>query len=402
MQNQKTKLGLMARLDHMFTDREFFMRSHGQVRFLTISAKLQKRAALFVGAALGLWLVITLAMMVNQLTVSSERMALAEKEAAVNSSENRVAAYKDSIDDVAEDLGKRQDVLDQMTEKFVGSEMSSESDAPRDADEKTQSDKQLSDNTKKISAAFPEAAQLAELEARQIAFAHRLTRAADKRTAAAEAAIRKFGLNPDKLALASVQNVGGPLIPFFENDKEGLHPTLERLNNALQRMDALEQTLLAIPSAMPADVMMMSSNYGYRRDPITGGGAMHSGIDFKGPHGQPILAAANGIVSHSGWKSGYGKTVEITHGNGLMTRYAHLSRLNVTTGQKVTQGLQVGAMGSTGRSTGTHLHFEVRLDGRAINPRPFLETNTDVLKVKANARQRAISSAQSGASRGQK
>ncbi|VAW01751.1 Peptidase M23/M37, partial [hydrothermal vent metagenome] len=402
MQNQKTKSGLLARLDHMFTDREFFMRSHGQVRFLTISAKLQKRVALIIGVALGIWLLITLAMMVNQLTVSSERVALAEKEAAVNSSESRVAAYKDSIDGVAEDLSKRQDVLDQMTEKFFGSEM----ETRQASDENTEVEKQLSENTRKISAAFPEAAQLARLESRQIAFAHQLTRAANRRTAAAEAAIRKFGLNPDKLATASVRNLvnnsGGPLIPFFENGKDGLHPTLERLNNALQRMEALEQTLLAIPSAMPADVMMMSSNYGYRRDPITGGGAMHSGIDFKGPYGQPILAAAKGDVTHAGWKSGYGKTVEVTHGNGLMTRYAHLSRVNVATGQKVTQGLQVGAMGSTGRSTGTHLHFEVRLNDRAINPRPFLETNKDVLKIKAGARQRAKNSAQPGTSRGQK
>ncbi|MEP6011856.1 MAG: M23 family metallopeptidase, partial [Parasphingorhabdus sp.] len=100
-------------------------------------------------------------------------------------------------------------------------------------------------------------------------------------------------------------------------------------------------------------------------------------------------------------KSGYGKTVEITHGNGLMTRYAHLSRIGVTAGQKIEQGLQLGAMGSTGRSTGTHLHFEVRLNGKAVNPRPFLEANTDVLKVKAIARQRtAAQRVESGPDRG--
>jgi len=147
---------------------------------------------------------------------------------------------------------------------------------------------------------------------------------------------------------------------------------------------------------------MITSSYGYRRDPFTGGGAMHSGIDFKGPKGQPILAAAGGRVTHAGWKSGYGKAVEITHGNGLMTRYAHLSRIDVAAGQRIEQGIQLGAMGSTGRSTGTHLHFEVRLNGRAINPQPFLEANTDVLKVKAIARQRAKAPGrtQPGASRG--
>lgn len=397
MHKQNTKQGLKARLDHMFTDREFFMRSHGQVRFLTLSATLQKRVFYSVAAALVAWMLITLVMMVNQLTVSGERMALAQKEAQVNSTESRVASYKASIEDVAADLKQRQDVLDAMTEQFVG-----EQPAAAGATAQKQNDEQISENTRKISAAFPEATQLAELEARQILFARRLTMAANQRTDQAAAAIRKFGLNPDKLSKNSMESMGGPFIPFFKDRNEQMHPTLERLNLALQRMDALEKTLIAIPSGQPSSTGMVSSSYGYRRDPFTGGGAMHSGIDFKGPRGQPILAAAGGKVTHAGWKSGYGKTVEITHGNGLLTRYAHLSRIGVTNGQKIEQGIQLGAMGSTGRSTGSHLHFEVRLNGVAINPRPFLEANTDVLKIKAIARQRAKSPkrAESGTSRG--
>ncbi|WP_417591164.1 peptidoglycan DD-metalloendopeptidase family protein [Parasphingorhabdus sp.] len=397
MHTQNTKQGLKARLDHMFTDREFFMRSHGQVRFLTISAKLQKRVFYSIAAALAIWLLITLAMMINQLTVTGERLALAQKEAEVNSTESRLANYKESIEDVAADLKQRQDVLDQMTEQFVG-----EQSAAVKAAEQKKTDEQLSENTRKISAAFPEAAQLARLEARQIIYARHLTQAAMKRTEQAAEAIRKFGLNPDKLSKNSKDAMGGPLIPYFKKQNQQLHPTLERLNLALQQMDALERTLIAIPSGRPSSTGMLSSSYGYRRDPFTGVGAMHSGMDFRGPLGQPILAAAGGKVTHAGWRSGYGKTVEITHGNGLMTRYAHLSRIEVTTGQKIEQGIQLGAMGSTGRSTGTHLHFEVRLNGKAINPRPFLEANTDVLKIKAIARQRANSPnrAESGTSRG--
>ena len=394
MHKHNTGTGFKARLDHMFTDREFFMRSHGQVRFLTISATLQKRVFYSVAAALAFWLVITLAMMINQLTVTGERMALAQKEAEVNSTESRVSSYKASIEDVAADLKQRQDVLDQMTEQFVG-------ESPAAADQK-QNDEKLSENTRKISAAFPEAAHLAKLEARQILFARRLTNAAIQRTEQAAQAIRKFGLNPDKLSSNATNAMGGPLIPFFKEQNQQLHPTLERLNLALQRMDALERTLIAIPSGKPSSTGMISSSYGFRRDPFTGGSAMHSGMDFKGPLGQPILAAAGGRVTHAGWKSGYGKCVEITHGNGLMTRYAHLSRIGVATGQKIEQGVQLGAMGSTGRSTGTHLHFEVRLNGRAINPRPFLEANSDVLKIKAIARQRAKTPnrSESGTSRG--
>ena len=105
-------------------------------------------------------------------------------------------------------------------------------------------------------------------------------------------------------------------------------------------------------------------------------------MDFKGPIGTPILAAAEGVITYAASMSGYGNTVEITHANGLVTRYAHLSGFNVSLGQKVSRGIQIARMGSTGRSTGSHLHFEVRLDGVAVNPQNFLEANPDVLEVK--------------------
>jgi murein DD-endopeptidase MepM/ murein hydrolase activator NlpD len=116
---------------------------------------------------------------------------------------------------------------------------------------------------------------------------------------------------------------------------------------------------------------------------------MHAGLDFKGPVGTPIFSAAEGKVTLAGFNGGYGKSVEITHANGFLTRYAHLSGVNVRPGQMVERGVQIGRMGSTGRSTGSHLHFEVRLNGQAINPRKFLEANPDVLKVQTIAGLRA-------------
>ena len=107
---------------------------------------------------------------------------------------------------------------------------------------------------------------------------------------------------------------------------------------------------------------------------------MHSGLDFRGPKGAPILAAAKGRVSFVGRKSGYGNVVEVDHGNGVMTRYAHMSAFKSKVGQAVEAGQPIGAIGSTGRSTGPHLHFEVRINGRAVNPRPFLERAPDVLE----------------------
>jgi len=126
---------------------------------------------------------------------------------------------------------------------------------------------------------------------------------------------------------------------------------------------------------MPAHVAYQSSSFGYRSDPFTGGAAFHAGIDFPGPMGSPIYAAAPGRVSFVGRRAGYGNLVEISHGNGLTTRYAHLSRFTTQVGAKVDGGTQIAAMGSTGRSTGSHLHFEVRVNGRAVNPRPFLQAS---------------------------
>jgi murein DD-endopeptidase MepM/ murein hydrolase activator NlpD len=145
-------------------------------------------------------------------------------------------------------------------------------------------------------------------------------------------------------------------------------------------MDALERGLAGIPQVMPADISMISSGFGYRSDPFTGAGAMHAGLDFRGPIGSPIHAAAKGVVSFVGQQNGYGNVVEVSHANGLLTRYAHMSQFHATVGQPVSAGDVIGAIGSTGRSTGPHLHFEVRINGRAVNPRPFLETAPHVLE----------------------
>jgi murein DD-endopeptidase MepM/ murein hydrolase activator NlpD len=243
---------------------------------------------------------------------------------------------------------------------------------------------------KKISALVPEAAGLARIEARQIRFAELMTRVALARTQKAEAAIRQFGLNPDVLARQATSAQGGPFESFFGSPKNDVRdPRFTKLAASLGRMDAMERALAAIPTSMPAAVMLMSSGFGYRADPFTGGGAMHNGLDFKGPIGTPILAAAEGKVTFAGVHSGYGNCIEITHANGLVTRYAHLSGFNVSLGQNVARGIQIARMGSTGRSTGSHLHFEVRLNGQAINPRKFLEANSDVLEVQAVAGNRA-------------
>ncbi len=366
--------GYKNRLAGWFVDREFFMRANGQVRFLRISAKLQRRVATVAASVVGIWLVITLGMMINQVSVSVERLALNAEQDRVESDQERISKYRESVDKVAGELESRQKMVEDAVEQFGG-------DVPPPTEAGSGAE-----TAKKIGAALPEAARLAAVEARQVALAEHLTRIALTRSQKAAAAIREFGLDPKSLASETQEGMGGPFIPFFgKKEKIVRDPRFTKMFAAVEQMEAMERALAGIPTSMPASVMLMSSGFGYRSDPFTGGGAMHSGLDFKGPIGTPILAAADGVITALGWQGGYGNCIEITHANGLVTRYAHMSGFNATLGQKVARGIQIGRMGSTGRSTGSHLHFEVRMNGQAINPMKFLEANPDVLEIQAVA-----------------
>ena len=139
---------------------------------------------------------------------------------------------------------------------------------------------------------------------------------------------------------------------------------------------------VAIPSRMPVDdKFRVSSRYGYRGDPFNGRRKMHRGIDMAAPIGTPIYATADGVVGRAQWVRGYGKYIEIEHGGDIQTRYGHLSRMNVAPNQRVKRGDLIAFMGSTGRSTGSHLHYEVRIDGKAVNPEPFLRSSSYLLAM---------------------
>jgi murein DD-endopeptidase MepM/ murein hydrolase activator NlpD len=233
-----------------------------------------------------------------------------------------------------------------------------------------------------VSALAPEAAPLARLEARQLAFAERLTRFADRKSAAAETAMRRLGLNPERMivTLDDRSAMGGPLIALLPSTERSFDARFRRLGLSLARMDALQRGLQGIPQVIPAASKHITSNFGYRTDPISGGPAFHSGLDFKGPTGAPVYAAARGKIVFVGRHAGYGNSVVIDHGNDLRTRYAHMSAFRARVGDRVRGGQLIGAVGSTGRSTGPHLHFEVRLNGQPINPRPLLEVAPNVLE----------------------
>ena len=361
-----------------FPEREFIMRSEGHVRYLRISSRLQLTAASIVAAFLLAWVMTMAGVAINSLLERRDAMSLLNREANVTSAENRIATYRKDVTGVADDLGRRQAFIEKMVKTYVG-------DLPADAkpgETVSDSSKQASKTVDKVSAIIPEAAPLAKVEERQLAFAERLTRLADRRSVAAETAMRKLGLNPQRM-LASLDDrsaMGGPLIALFPAKQESFDPRFRRLGLSLARMDALQRGLQGIPQVIPAAGAQMSSGFGYRTDPFDGSPAFHAGLDFKAPIGAPIYAAARGQVAFVGQRGGYGNCVEIDHGNGLLTRYAHMSGFRTHVGHPVMAGQLIGVVGSTGRSTGPHLHFEVRLNGQPVNPRPFLEVAPNVLE----------------------
>ena len=360
-----------------FPDREFFMRSQGQVRFIKISSRLQMGAAAAAVALVTGWAGSMGVMAWSNYVAEANLASFQDEKAQVASARERLDAYEDDLDLVVDDLRTRQDTLDAFVEMLPEDIQTVDTNV-------TDSSAETAETVDKVGAMFPEARGLAEIEARQLAFVENMTRFADWRARRAEQALRKLNLDPRAMAQATRADVdaamGGPLELLASSADGSLDPRFERLGLSLARMSALERALEGVPQVAPASDQRITSTYGYRRDPFTGRGAMHKGIDFKGAVGSPIYAAARGTVSFAGRKSGYGNCVEIDHGNGLMTRYAHLSRIDAVLGQSIEAGETLGGLGSTGRSTGPHLHFEVRINGRAINPRPFLETAPDVLK----------------------
>lgn len=361
-----------------FPDREFFMRSEGQVRFIKVSARLQMVGAAAVAGLLLFWVLSISGMAISNYLANQDRLSVLDRQAKVTQAESRVAAYRDDLGKVKDDLNRRQDFIEKMAQAYFG-ELPKEAQAGETV---SNSSTEATKTVQKVSAVLPEAAELAALEARQLAFIEGLTRAADRRAAAAEVKLARLGLSP-KAMLAAVNDPtaqGGPLSLMATSADGSIDPRFQRFGLSLARMDALERSVAALPQALPASLEYISSGFGYRTDPFTGGGDFHPGLDFRGPHGAPIFAAARGTVSFVGWKSGYGNVVEIDHGHGLVTRYAHMSGFRTVVGRPVEPGEQIGLIGSTGRSTGPHLHFEVRVGDRAVNPRPFLEAVPHVLQ----------------------
>jgi murein DD-endopeptidase MepM/ murein hydrolase activator NlpD len=206
-----------------------------------------------------------------------------------------------------------------------------------------------------------ESAMLAQLQARYEGKARKMRNV-----------LAQLGL---KLDANPPAGIGGPFVPVpLPSESQSFERALARVNSARAYADKLSATLTTVPVREPVTGEIdFSSPFGVRVDPFLHVPAMHTGIDFRGTYGEPAHATAAGTVTSAGWSGGYGQMVEIDHGNGLATRYGHLSEIDVRVGQSIRIGQVVGRIGSTGRSTGPHLHYETRVDGEPVNPEKFLK-----------------------------
>ena len=215
-----------------------------------------------------------------------------------------------------------------------------------------------------------------DIDAGQRALVDNVSRAATERAARIAKVLKKLNVPLPQVGNGEVESVGGPFIPATPGKSFDAH--LRGLDLSLTGLQRLNSRLETVPLASPAPDRVVTSTFGTRIDPFLGRPAMHSGIDFRAPRGMPVKATARGIVTAAGRNGGYGNMVEIDHGDGIATRYAHLSRINVEEGQKVDRDTVIGLAGSTGRSTGPHVHYEVLRGGEPVNPARYLKSGREL------------------------
>lgn len=225
-----------------------------------------------------------------------------------------------------------------------------------------------------------------DLELRNEAIFARLEEALTVSVEPLEKMFREAGMDPDDL-LRTVRKgyggQGGPLSPIALSSKGAASVEELRANAILAGLDEMNLYRLAAfkaPFSTPVTSgnVRWTSSFGRRNDPLGAGSRMHEGTDIAGPYGTPIYATADGVVTFAGWSSGYGRLVKVQHAFGIETRYGHLAQIRVDVGQKLSRGDRIGDMGNSGRSTGTHLHYEVRIGGGAVNPMTFIKAANHV------------------------
>ncbi len=371
--------GLLPKLRHFFRSRELFVHDGASMRRVHLSTKLQLGgvavatiAAFGAIFSLGSFAASSVTLSKSVGRYATHASEIAAMEAKVEALKADVAAVKATALEHAARLEARQAGLAAL---LAGH-----------ADDKTLLSMVPALSHPANSDAGDVALAFSKLDQQQMQMASALQKATDARYQAAAKLMSSLGINVEaagamggpydpipagaSVAAAQVAPVGTSIAPTVSKPD----PQFRALFDSWKRLDTMQTSMISIPSQKPVEQVSLTSGFGVRSDPFRGGRAMHAGVDIPGPIGTPIYATADAIVGRTGWIGGYGNMIELEHGKSIQTRYGHLSSIQVAPGQRIKRGQMIGLMGSTGRSTGSHLHYEVRLDGRAVNPIPFLRT----------------------------
>lgn len=363
---------LGKRFRNFFTTRDFIFHDGRDLRRFSIAGRTQ---ALFAGVAAVTVLFSGYGVsqaMAGAIAVSGVSATPGTPEAQVANMRAQVAKMQAEVA-AAKEAAKLQAARVEQRQALISAVLSGKTDPAK-------LDAALAETGSQTSAVANEMlAPLRGVEARQVALAGQARVAGEARYQQTASHFRRLGLAPERFVKGGM---GGPYEPMDDNNDgaagsdsaEAADAQFRALFLTWKKLDALEQTVISIPSMQPVDKLLFTSSFGVRSDPFRGTAAMHAGVDIPGTIGTPIYATADGIISHAGRQGGYGNLVQINHGRGIETRYGHLSKILVADNTRVRRGQMIGLMGSTGRSTGSHLHYEVRVDGKAVNPIPFLQT----------------------------
>ncbi len=412
-----------ARYRCLFPERQIFLRARGRVRFLRLKPSFQAVLAAAVLLLLG-WLVYASAVAV--ISNPAER-AEARKARYLAQELDLLTKEVERLQQEGIARIQRLEASQRVLEAAVGTRVGGQTDAdtagddsapaPASQDHPRRSDDALPSPTSAAGTGSETVGLLARrtdalikrihaLQERTTRLAAVLERREEERLARARTLFAALELAQPLAAVEDETSegraVGGPYAPpqllrrergsvfrlpllsgsdFPETTNASLLPAARRLLTKLTQAHRVHGLLLSLPSAEPADNYYISSRFGLRRDPFRKTRSMHYGLDLAGWRGEPVRAVAAGRVVHAGRAPAYGLMVEIDHGNGYRTRYGHMLRVLVRKGQEVEPGMRIGLIGSTGRSTGTHLHWEVWQNGRPVDPLPFLKATDDVRKL---------------------
>jgi len=381
-----------------FPERQIYLRSGGEVKYYVLTTKFQLAVVTILSsmALLCLWTMLNLLIGKNPLRTSGQEMQhqkanyermVADLKAKEENTRLMLAEQRTNFETMARQLEQKHQTLSQI----MGSKTSDVnvtgipaieyadnrvlmSPTARDATPRESRRDVL--KTASLTTGLDFDNSLNNLGANQDAFLISAERDTQDKIEQNRALIQSTDLDIETILEAAPQGKGGPYIPLTDGatGNDGFISRVSAIQARAAEVDALNAAITSLPLGHPVGVeTYRTSSFGLRQDPFTKRPTMHHGLDFGGQKSTPIVATAEGVVSYVGRRGTYGRVVEIDHGHGFKTRYAHLNKTFVKRGQKVDKGFKVGGMGSTGRSTANHLHYEIHFQGRAYDPNKFLK-----------------------------